>query len=332
MKKQIAVILLFIIALGFGGAWLNAKGTDAASMGLHKKSALLASEQINVSFQQVGGQVIELLVEKSQFVEKGTPLIKLDTHDTDLQLEQLEVQMTMLDNQILQAKASLHDYDIKSQQLLVQKAQEDLALVQKNYERFKILFGSGAVSEADLEGAEQKLHLAENTLKQNQNLLEKLQNNLELSATNVILIEGQREILDIQKKALQTQKKRMILKAPRDGQVLTLIPKIGENVVPNSPVIIIQGSKLFFDIYVSETQVNNFVVGKTIPVHVVASNQTLNGTVDYIINAPPFASAKMSRDNSQADISSFQIRIELQEGIQDLYAGMTVEVELDGTN
>lgn len=331
MKKQIVIIAILIVALGFGGVWLSAYGKDAASIAAQKKSSLLATEQLNVSFQQVGGRITEIFIQESQHVEKGAPLMKLDTSDLDFQLEQLKIQMAMMDSQILQAQGSLQDYDINIQQYTTQTAQENLTTAQNHYERVKILHDSGAASQTSLEEAQQKVTTAANTFQQNQELLGKYQHNLELGNINVTLLEEQKKSLAVQLESLLSQKERMFLHAPASGRVLTLVPKVGENVTANSPVIVLQSSALYFDLYVAETQVENFQVSGTVPVYIVAKDCIIPGTVRYITSAPQFTSSRMSRDSGQADISSFQVRIGLEESAADLLPGMTVEVRLDET-
>jgi hypothetical protein len=58
----------------------------------------------------------------------------------------------------------------------------------------------------------------------------------------------------------------------------------------------------------------------------------MSGSIQYIINAPQYTSSRMSRDNSQGDLASFQIRIMLEGDIEHLLPGMTVEVKIDETN
>jgi len=332
MKKKMIPAILLIAAVLTGGILLSLNGKDAVSVYAQKRDSLLAAEQYNISFQQVGGRVTEVLAADGEYVEAGAPLIILDTSDVDLQIERLNTQIETVDYQIAQAQASVKNYDVNVQRKAVETARSTLDVTQNNYDRILSLFGDGAVSESSLEDARLKLTTAQNTLTQSVETLQKLENNLTVSGMNVPVLESQKKALEIQMETLLDQKGRMVLKATVDGTILRVIPKVGENVSANAPCVILQSKQLYFDLYVPETNVVNYSVGNTVPVVVVATGEQTSGTVSYIVSAPGYTSNRMSRDGSQGDLSSFQIRFALDGDTEHLLPGMTVEVKLDGTN
>jgi len=329
MKKKMIPAAILIVAVLTGGILLSMNGKDALSVYAQKRDSLLAAEQYNISFQQVGGRVTEVLVGEGQFVEEGEAMIILDTSDVDLQIERLEAQMETMDYQIAQAQASVKNYDVNVQRKAVETARSTLDSTQKNYNRTAALYEEGAISEAGFEDARLKLTAAENALTQSIETLQKQENNLTVSGMNVPVLEGQKKALEIQMATLLDQKDRMVLKAPVDGTVLRVIPKPGENVTANAPCVVQQSKQLYFDLYVPETIVTDFTIGGSVPVLVVATGETLSGNVRYIVSAPQYASNRMSRDNSQGDLASFQIRFALEGNTEKLLPGMTVEVKLD---
>ncbi len=330
-KKQIANIMVLILVFGFGGALLHANGKDAVSASAEKKESLLAAEQINVSFQQVGGRVIDIPIKEGQFIKQGTVLMQLDTRDIDLQIEQYKIQINKADVQIELANTSLGSEDVNKQQYAIQLAQETLANAKKTFERVNTLHSQGACSTAALDDAQLKLSSAENAVSQNQELLQKYQNNLETARLNVTIAQEQKKMLEVQLQSLLDQKNRMLLKAPSDGTILSVIPKVGENVTASSTVLLLQSNDLYFDLYVPETQVDNFYVGKPVSVYVVTLNKTIPGIVQFIMSAPQYTSMRMSRDNAQGDLSTYRVRINLDKDAKDLLSGMTVEVRTDET-
>jgi HlyD family secretion protein len=162
---------------------------------------------------------------------------------------------------------------------------------------------------------------------QNKVMLEKYQNALD-AATQYGCFWNSRKKHWISQEGLNDQKDRLTLKALTDGTILRIIPKVGENVSPNAPVLLLQSSELYFDLFVPETQVKKFSVGGSVPVHVISQNKMVSGTVRFINSAPQYTSTRMSRDNGQGDLSTFQVRIDLQ-GDNGLLPGMTVEVNTD---
>ena len=57
-------------------------------------------------------------------------------------------------------------------------------------------------------------------------------------------------------------------------------------------------------------------------------NKTVPGLVRFVASALQYTSMRMSRDNAQGDLSTFQARIDLNQDAEELLAGMTVEVKL----
>jgi HlyD family secretion protein len=293
---------------------------------------MLAAEQFSVSFQQVGGRVTEVLVREGQFVERGATLMRLDPYDLDQQIRGLEAQMTTVNNQIAQTRASIHDYDINIQETAIATAQSTLASIQSNYDRVAFLYSEGAATEVALEEAHLRLITAENALRQSGEALEKLEYNVATLEMSIPVLESQRRVLEVQRSTLQEQKNRLVLRAPVDGLVLRVVPKSGENVAPNAPVVILQSKEYYFDIYVPETMVTRFTVGAPIPLRLIATGEELPGVIQYIVSAPQYTSNRMSRDNAQGDLASFQIRIALEGNTDHLLPGMTVEVDVYGTD
>ena len=126
---------------------------------------------------------------------------------------------------------------------------------------------------------------------------------------DVAALEAQRDMLLVQKKELEVARDRLVLRAPEDGKVLKLLAKEGEMISPGRPVVLLESSRGYYDIYVSEEQVCGIHEGDRITGHAVAGSREVPGTVRLVTKAPGFADLKMSREKSQADLSAFQIRI-----------------------
>ena len=335
MKERVKAIipaLLLITAMFYGGWFLYQQGKDAVTVYDLKRDSLLAAEQFNVSFQQVGGRVTEVLVREGQYVEQGTVLMRLDPQDLDTQIRALETQIATVNNQIAMTRASIQEHDLNIQKMVVFTGESNLAAVEKNYERIAFLFEEGAATAASLEEAELRVTVAENALTQSKEALQKIENAIAVLEMNIPIIEGQRRSLEVQRGAIVDQKNRMVLTAPVGGVVLRVTPKAGENVAPNAPVVVLQSRDLYFDIYVPETVATRFTPGTSPPIRLVTTGEELSGVVQYILNAPQYTSNRMSRDNAQGDLASFQVRIALKGDTSHLLPGMTVEVDISGAD
>lgn len=146
MKRNAAVIAVvaLAIALGSGGYMLAAEGRDAVTLAASKKASIVTAEQVNVSFQGVGGKIIELPVQEEQKVSKGTVLLTLDQTDIDLQLQKaqadidvttlklkqtedgLEVAQQKLNNALKQAQIGVSQAQTSQEQVHEGARQEDI--------------------------------------------------------------------------------------------------------------------------------------------------------------------------------------------------------------
>jgi HlyD family secretion protein len=129
----------------------------------------------------------------------------------------------------------------------------------------------------------------------------------------------------VQLKEAKIQKERLTLKAPEDAKVLKILAKEGEMVSANTPVILLESKRDYYDIYVSEKQAAGMREGGTITGTTVATDKKVTGTIRFITQAPGFADLKNSREKGQSDLSSFQIRI-YTDPQENLIPGMTIEV------
>ncbi|WP_134685345.1 HlyD family secretion protein [Brevibacillus migulae] len=389
MNKNGMIPAIAIVLLIGGGAMLMSKGYDPVTVASEQKGSLLTAEQVNVSFQQVGGKITEVLVEEEQHVKKGDVLMKLDSTDIDLEISKLQKDIAQLDAQIKQTASSIQvgyekintqqtqaligikkaetsqkqvfdgarDEDIRQQQLAVQSAMASYEDTKRSYTRMKQLYEQGALSKADYDNISTALSLAEKAVMQQQEALakmmtgatteEKMQASLstenaktalsqvdqarkELDTQKVEIerLQAQKEGLEVQLQTLGVKRDRLTLQAPQDGKIIKVVSKIGENVAAGAPVIMLETDQLYYDVYVDEQQVTKLKAGEKLQGHLVALDQSIDGKIEFITAAPQFANLRMSREKGQADLASFQVRVQV-ERTEKLLPGMTIEVNLD---
>lgn len=332
MNKKLIPLIIVIISLTIGGVLLTIKGNDAVSVAERKKESLLTADKINLSFQGVGGRVTAISAAEQQDVKAGDVLMTLDTTDIDLQIEQLKASISQQDVRIQQAQLQqVRSEDLEKQLLVVNAAQENLDLVQLNYDRNKALFEAEALSKAGMDTIANQLETAKNTLAQQQVALNKIQAQNQTDRQNYSynsqLLNNQKDALELQLQALQNQKQRMTLTAPCTGKVTKITPKVGENISSAAIAAIIESQQLYFNIYISESQISKFQIDERITCKITSLNKNIEGTVKSINVAPPYASQRMSRDKGLSDISMFIVRIEVP-ALQELLTGMTMEVNI----
>jgi HlyD family secretion protein len=298
-------------------------------------------------------------VEESQEVKKGDILMELDSTDVDLSIAKTTAQIAQLEAQIQSMSGTIaigfaqtdtnqeQQYrGIDQQRAAVDAAEATLANAQKDYERMDALYSQGAISKAAMDNSQMSLNVAEAGVVQQKQALSKLLGGaVDSGDTNSISLPSveesrrtvgnkqndlealiqQKKQLSVTLQELQVQKERLTLRAPEDGKVLKILAKHGEMISANTPVLLLESKRYYYDIYVSENQAVKMHEGDTITGHTVAGRNNVNGSIRFITQAPGFADLKMTREKGQADLTAFQIRIYTDQG-QDIIPGMTIEV------
>lgn len=358
--KTMRIGILFILLIFAAGILLMYKGNDAIAMGIKKKDGILTAEQVKVSFDSVSGRMVNEAVKESQEVKKGDILMVLDSTDVDLSIEKTVAQIAQLEAQINSANGTIgigfaqtdtteeeSHRGIDQQRAAVDAAEATLANSRADFERKQSLVEQGAISRSEMDNAQMALNVAVANVAQQKQALSKLLGgavddgntdaislpSVEQSRATVAnkqndveaLIQQKRQ-LEVTLKELQVQKNRLTLRAPEDGKVLKIIAKQGEMIAANTPVILLESKRYYYDIYISEKQAANLSEGDTITGTTVANDRKVTGIIRFVTQAPGFADLKMSREKGQADLSSFQVRI-YTDPVQGAIPGMTIEVK-----
>lgn len=359
-RKAIRAGLLFIALLIISGVVLMYRGNDAVFLATQKKDGILTAEQIKLSFDSVGGRLINEAVREGQEISAGQVVMQIDSTDTDLAIEKLRAQIAQIDAQINSTTGNLNTSlfrvtndeqqsfrQIDSQRGAVNAAQATLLNAELDFKRKTELFQEGAIAKSQLDNATMALNVAKANVETQQQLLDRLLAGIQdvgatdslnlptiaqerASAENIrndiAALTQQKKFLEVQLKELEVAKSRLTLHAPEDGKILKILQKQGEMISPNSPVILLESKRIYYDIYLSEEQAVNLREGDEIFCQTVADNKKVRGTIRLLTQAPGFADLKQSREKGQADLSAFQVRIYIDEP-EKILAGQTVTVE-----
>ena len=346
--------ILFVALIVIAGLLLMYTGNDALVLATEKKEGILTAEQVQVSFDSVGGRLVNEAVKEAQEVRKGEVLMVLDSTDLDLSIQQLEAQIQSAAGTaaISMSQADTDEQQsfrqIDQQRAAVSAAEASYANSSLDYQRKLQLVGEGAVAQAELDNARMALDVAAANVTQQKQLLSKLlagvydsgdTDNLSLptielqrqSAGNrlhdVEALRQQKRALEVQLKELQVKKERLTLRAPEDGRILKILAKAGEMVSANTPVILMESKRYYYDIYISEDIVDKYKEGDSVTGVTVNGEREVPGTIRLLTQAPGFADLKMTREKGQSDLTAFQVRI-YTEPVEGVIPGMTIGVKL----
>lgn len=362
-KRGVKAGLFFLALLFLSGGLLLYEENDAVAVAVRKKEGLLTAEQVKLAFDSVSGRLVNEAVKEAELVKKGDIIMVLDSTDTDLAIEKLTAQIGQLDAQIQSLSTAIEiGYDrsdtaqaqtyrqIDQQRAAVDSAQATYVNKELDYYRKSELTKQGAVALSELDNAQMALDVAAANVAQQRQLLAKMlagvedngitdslrlpeieQQRAEIAnkRNDVESLRQQKRTLEVQLKELEVQKERLTLRAPEDGRILKILAKQGEMVSANTPVVLLESVRYYYDIYVSEEQAAHLQEGATLTGRTVATAAEVPGTIRFITAAPGFADLKMTREKGQGDLSAFQIRV-YTEPMKGVLPGMTIEVNEDG--
>ena len=272
-KRKKALIALAAVVAVAGLAWVAYDFVIAS----HYESTDNAYVQGNVIqiTPQIGGTVLAILADDTEFVKAGQPLVQLDPADARVALDQAEAALAQAVRQVralyanngtLQAQIALRNADVGKAQADVAKAADDVV-------RRQSLTGNGAVSKEELGHAQTQLAAARSTLVAAQAGVsaarEQLTSNQAL--TDGVGVAQHPSVLmaaaKLREAFLATQ--RAALPSPVDGYVAKRTVQLGQRVAAGVPMMsIISLKDVWVDANFKEVQLRNIRIGQ--PVKLVA--------------------------------------------------------------
>ncbi len=242
---------------------------------------------------------------------------------------------------------------IERQLATIDSARAALSEQQANYERYRSLLAQKAVSKAEYDTAYASYIAASSTLTEAQKTLDTLTVGVsgdklaELEQTRnaeglyLQNIEDERQNIANMQNTLASMKaqlaeqqsnlaqqelnlQRTKLYAPCDGTIRELMFEEGELLSAGVTAIRLETTRRYFDVYIPETAAGRLHAGDSIQVYVPAQQREITGTIRYVNPAPSFADLRMTREQGQADLTAFEMRVYVED--PDLLPGMMLEV------
>jgi membrane fusion protein (multidrug efflux system) len=261
-------LTLIAIALGFSGlAW----GGWHWLQGRHQQNtdnAYVAGNVVQIT-PQLGGTVVAIQADDTDFVKAGQVLVKLDAADASVALEQAQAQLAQTvrevrtlfaNNSTLQAQVQLREADVSRSQTELSRAQEDS-------QRRAPLVASGAVGKEEFQHAQAQASAAKSAVMAAQSALSAAKEQLSASQTQT---EGTsvaqhpnvlRAAAKVREAFLALQ--RVQLLAPTDGHIAKRGVQLGQRVQAGAPLMtLVALNQLWVDANFKESQLQSLRIGQ----------------------------------------------------------------------
>ncbi len=293
-RKALTAIASVVVVAGLGWAvyeYLVARHYEDTD------NAYVQGNVIQIT-PQVGGTVMAIMADDTDFVKAGAPLVELDPADANVSLDQAEaalagavrqVRTLYANNGALSAQVALRLADVTRAQTQVASAQSDVARANEDLNRRQSLTGNGAVSREELNHTQTLLANAKSALTAAQANVsasqaavaaarEQLASNQAL--TDNTSVEQHPSVLAAVGKVREAYlaKQRTAMPAPVDGYVAKRTVQLGQRVAAGAPMMsIVPLNQVWVDANFKEVQLRNIRIGQ--PVKLTAD--VYGGKVEY---------------------------------------------------
>lgn len=275
---------------------------------------------------KVSARVIEMPYEEGDRVTRGNPsadppvpasiLIRLDSKDMESRLRSAEANYMAQAAQLEVEKAR-----ISSQEAQCKGTDASLKQAQRDLERQKKLFQSSDISQSVFDQTQLR---AEELTSQH----DSAEHNLKAAKLNLVVMEHNLQAAQAQIDQAKESLSYTIIESPMDGIITRINAKVGEMVMygtMNNPGTVIMEvadlSQMLFVAQVDETDVGKLKQDSNAEVRVQAYPDTrFKGIVDTIA---------LSHDISRNGSKYFKTEIMLKADGQQLYSGLTGDVDIE---
>jgi len=273
---------------------------------------------------RVDGRVGQLLVSRSENIQQGAPLLRIDNPELLARLRQNEAELSVARAELARVQAGFRAETIAVRKAQIDRAAADLTLAQRTYDRVRQLAADHFAPQAQLDQATTTLSVAERGLEQARFAYHEaasgfLPEDLAIARAKVeaanAAVETTRALVD-----------QMAVVAPADSQVFRIPVEEGEFVLPGIPLItLVDLSDLWVEFDLREDLLRNLSVGSKLKVRVPALQYRLVELEVRVIGAKgEYTGWRATRATGDFDLRTFEIRAYPTEAVAGLRPGMSV--------
>jgi HlyD family secretion protein len=281
---------------------------------------------------RVDGRIGEIVVARSQNVGKGDPLIRIDNPELLAKEKQSEATLGVAEAELARVKAGFRAETIAVRRAEVDRANADLTLAQKTFDRTRQLVATRDSPQSQLDKDSAALTLAERTLDQarfayNEAVAGFTKEDLNIALAKVASANADVETL----KALVDQ---LVVPAPADGQVFRIPVEDGEFVLQGVPLItLVDLGDLWVQFDLREDLLRDLKVGSKFDVRVPAlGNRLVTLEVRVIGTKGEYTGWRATRSTGDFDLRTFEIRAYPTQHVDGLRPGMSVYANWTGSH
>jgi membrane fusion protein, multidrug efflux system len=340
-KKALTAVALVVALAGIGyGAYYGL----VLSHYEHTDNAYVQGNVVQLT-PQVGGTVLAINADDTDFVKAGQVLVKLDPADAQVALDQAEAQLaqTVREVRTLYANNATYKAQIALRDAELVRVQSDVARAQEDVNRRIPLLATGAVGKEEYEHATAQLNAAKAAVASAQSAAlaarEQLASNQSLTDNTSVEQHPNVQRASARVREAYLAVKRSELVAPVDGYVAKRSVQLGQRVQAGTPLMsVIALNQVWVDANFKESQLKSLRIGQpvTLTADMYGSKVQYHGKVEGLGAGTGAAFALLPAQNATGNWIKVVQRLPVRVAIDPkdlaehpLRVGLSMEAKVD---
>jgi HlyD family secretion protein len=276
---------------------------------------------------RVDGRVAEIPVVRGQDVVAGAVLVKIDNPETIAKQAQSVAAKIVAEAQLANIHAGTRAETIAARKAAQERAEANVVLAQKTFDRTRVLAEHGNAPIARLDQATDSLHESQRALDQAKSAYEQAVNGYTKEEREIAEANVGKAVADIA--AVQSIIDQMTVYAPIASQVYQRNVEPGEYISPGVPLVtLIDLSDLWIHFDLREDLVKGLKVGDRFGVRIPAlGDRRITVEVKLIATKGEYASWRATRSTGDFDLRTFSIRAYPVDKVPELRPGMSAYLD-----
>jgi HlyD family secretion protein len=276
---------------------------------------------------RVDGRVAEIPVVRGQNVTAGAVLVKIDNPETIAKRAQSTAARVVAEAQLANIHAGTRAEVIAARKAAQERAEANVVLAQKTFDRTRQLAEHGNAPLARLDQATDSLHESQRALDQAKSAYEQAVNGYTREERQIAEANVAKAAADIE--AVQSIIDQMTVYAPVASQVYQRNVEPGEYVSPGVPLVtLIDLGDLWIHFDLREDLVKTLKVGDRFVVRIPAlADRRVTVEVKLIATKGEYASWRATRSTGDFDLRTFSIRAYPVDKVPELRPGMSAYLD-----
>ena len=330
MKPWLALVVVAAIALA-------CRQPDTS--GRVRVSGNVEATEVQVA-PEVAGRILELHVAEGDRVNQGDLVARLDTTDTELQLQRGRADRAVADAQLRLLRAGSRSEDIRQADAQAAAAEADvtataadLKAAELDLQRFTSLLDANAGSRKQRDDAQARVDVARERQRAAQDRARAAREGvarLRSGARPEELETARARVAaaDAQIAALQQNLAYARVVAPVAGVVTQKLADAGELIAPRMPIVVITDlDHAWANVYVDEPIVPRLRVGDAATLFTDAGGPGVKGTISFISERAEFTPRNVQTADDRSKLV-YRVKVSVDNSDGLFKAGMPVEAEI----